>query len=69
MYTTQPFWNKWKHIVHIDTKKGYRKDHRTNIRYIKNNCINIKGLNLSLQTMFDHMKIETNKQDLIDIDS
>ena len=39
------------------------------MRYIKNNCLNITGINLSIQTMFDHMKIETNKKDLLDLHS
>ena len=42
---------------------------RTKIRYIKNNCLDITGINLSIQTMFDHMKIETNKKDLLDLHS
>ena len=50
-------------------KKGYRKDQRKKISYIKNNCLKYKGLSLSLQTIFDNTQIETNKQDLIGIDS
>ena len=58
MQITQPFWNKWKHIENIDTEKERKKKQRTKIRYIKNNCLNITGINLSIQTMFDHMKIK-----------
>ena len=64
MRVTQIFCNKWKHIVNF--AKVNRKG-RKMIRYIKNNCLNITGINLSIQTMFDYIKIETSQNDLLDI--
>ena len=51
MCITQPFWNKCKHVENIDTEKEHRKEKRTKIRYIKNNCLNITGLNLSIESI------------------
>ena len=65
MRLTKIFRNEWKDIENFSK---LNKEERQPISYIKDNCLKIKGLNLSIQTMFDYIKIETNKKDLLDIE-
>ena len=62
MQITQLFWNKWKHIENIDTEKECKKEQRTKIRYIKNNCLNIFKLVHFLEKYFVCSVVNINDQ-------